>query len=47
MFNRFRKYIRLVEIATGIMLMLVGAMLFLNYYNKLTSYLFLWLPATG
>lgn len=46
-FDRFRKHIRLVEIATGIMLMLVGAMLFLNYYNKLTSYLFLWLPTAG
>lgn len=47
LFKRFRKHIRLVEISTGVMLMLVGAMLFLDYYAKLTSYLFHWFPATG
>jgi cytochrome c-type biogenesis protein len=46
-FKRFRKHIRLVEIFTGVMLMLVGAMLFLDYYARLTSYLFQWFPATG
>ncbi|WP_020677990.1 cytochrome c biogenesis CcdA family protein [Geopsychrobacter electrodiphilus] len=46
-FKRFRKHIRLVEIVTGVMLMAVGAMLFLDYYARLTSYLFQWFPATG
>ncbi|AMV70646.1 cytochrome c biogenesis protein CcdA [Desulfuromonas sp. DDH964] len=46
-FKRFRKHIRLVEIATGVMLMVVGAMLFLDFYGKLTGYLYRWLPATG
>ena len=46
-FKRFRKYIRLVEIVTGVMLMAVGAMLFLDFYGKLTGYLYRWLPATG
>jgi cytochrome c-type biogenesis protein len=46
-FNRFRKHIRLVEIATGMLLMAVGAMLFLDYYGKLTGYLYRWLPTTG
>ncbi len=46
-FKRFRKHIRLVEIGTGVMLMLVGAMLFLDYYALLTGYLFRWFPATG
>ncbi|APG27152.1 cytochrome C biogenesis protein [Syntrophotalea acetylenivorans] len=46
-FKRFRKHIRLVEICTGVMMMLVGAMLFLDYYARLTGYLFQWFPATG
>jgi cytochrome c-type biogenesis protein len=46
-FKRFRKYIRLVEIITGVMLMVVGAMLFLDYYAMLTSYLYRWLPGSG
>ena len=46
-FKRFRKHIRLVEIATGVLLMAVGAMLFLDFYGKLTGYLYRWLPATG
>lgn len=47
LFKRFRKYIRLVEIATGALLMVVGAMLFLDLYGKLTGVLYRWLPATG
>jgi cytochrome c-type biogenesis protein len=46
-FKRFRKYIRLLEIVTGVMLMLVGTMLFFDYYTRLTSYLFQWFPVTG
>lgn len=46
-FKRFRKYIRLVELATGIMLMLVGVMLFFNWFSVLTGYLYQWLPTVG
>jgi cytochrome c-type biogenesis protein len=46
-FKSFRKHIRLVEIITGIMLMVVGAMLFLDFYGKLTGYLYRWLPVAG
>lgn len=45
--NRFKKYIRVVEIATGIVLMVVGVLLFFDLFSRLTSYLYRWLPATG
>lgn len=43
-FKRFRKYIRLVELATGVMLMVVGVMLFFNWFSVLTGFLYRWLP---
>lgn len=46
-FKRFRKYIRLVELVTGIMLMVVGVMLFFNWFGVLTGYLYQWLPVVG
>jgi cytochrome c-type biogenesis protein len=46
-FNRFRKYIRLVEIFTGILLMAVGVMLFFNMFGILTGYLYRFLPVYG
>lgn len=46
-FKRFRKYIRLVELCTGVMLMIVGLMLFFNWFSVLTRYLYQWLPAAG
>ncbi len=46
-FQRFRKYIRLVEIGTGVMLMAVGVMLMFNLMGKLTMLLYQWLPVTG
>ena len=46
-FNRFRKYIRLVEIGTGVMLMAVGIMLMFNLMGKLTMYLYQYLPVQG
>ena len=46
-FNRFRKYIRLVEIGTGVMLMAVGIMLMFNLLGKLTMYLYQYLPVQG
>jgi cytochrome c-type biogenesis protein len=46
-FNQFRKYIRLVEIFTGILLMVVGVMLFFNMFGLLTGYLYQILPVPG
>lgn len=46
-FKRFRKYIRLVEIGTGVMLMAVGIMLMFDLMGKLTMYLYQWVPLQG
>jgi cytochrome c-type biogenesis protein len=46
-FNRFRKYIRLIEIITGVILMLVGIMLMFNLMGTLTMYLSQWFPLQG
>jgi cytochrome c-type biogenesis protein len=46
-FNRFKKYIRLVEIFTGAMLMAVGVMLMFNLMGKLTMYLYQIIPVQG
>ena len=46
-FNRFRKYIRLVEIGTGVMLMAVGLMLMFNLMGRLTLFLSQYLPVQG
>lgn len=46
-FNRFRKYIRLVEIGTGVMLMAVGIMLMFNLMGRITMYLYQYLPVQG
>lgn len=46
-FNRFRKYIRLVEIGTGVMLMAVGIMLMFNLMGHLTMLLYQWVPMQG
>jgi cytochrome c-type biogenesis protein len=46
-FNRFRKYIRLIEIITGVILMLVGIMLMFNLMGTLTMYLYQWFPLQG
>ena len=46
-FNRFRKYIRLVEIFTGVMLMLVGVLLMFKLMDNLTIYLYQFLPLQG
>jgi len=43
-FNRFRKYIRLVEIGTGVLLMVVGVMLFFDMFGMVTGYLYRILP---
>ena len=46
-FNKFRKYIRIVEIGTGVMLMAVGIMLMFNLMGHLTMYLYQYLPVQG
>ena len=46
-FNKFRKYIRMVEIGTGVMLMAVGIMLMFNLMSHLTMYLYQYLPVQG
>jgi cytochrome c-type biogenesis protein len=39
-FQRFRKYILLLERITGFLLMIVGAMLFFNLFGLLSGYLY-------
>ena len=46
-FNRFRKHIRLMEIFTGLLLVVVGVMLFFNLFGRLTGYLYRWIPVVG
>ncbi|PNU19651.1 cytochrome C biogenesis protein [Geothermobacter hydrogeniphilus] len=46
-FNKFRKHIRLVEIGTGLLLMVVGVMLFFDLFSMLTGFLYRYLPMTG
>ena len=46
-FKRFRKHIRLIEIGTGVMLMVVGIMLMFNLLGQITMYLYRWIPVTG
>jgi len=36
-FNRYRKYIRLMEIVTGVCLMIVGVLLFTNTLSRLSN----------
>lgn len=46
-FKRFRKYIRVIEIITGVLLIIVGIMLLFNYMGVLTMYLYQWFPMQG
>ncbi len=46
-FNRFKKYIRIVELLTGILLMIVGWMLAFDLFGRVTGYLYRWLPSVG
>jgi cytochrome c-type biogenesis protein len=46
-FKRFRKHIRLVEIITGGLLMVVGVLLFFDYFGRIAGYLYRYLPVTG
>jgi len=46
-FNRFKKHIRLVEIFTGALLMVVGILLFTDMFSMLSGYLYRYLPVIG
>ncbi len=46
-FNRFKKHIRVMEIATGVLLMVVGLMLVFDLFSRLSGYLYRWFPVTG
>lgn len=37
-FNRFKKYIRLFEIITGVFLMLIGVLIYSNWLSRLSGY---------
>lgn len=44
-FNRFKAHIRLMEIITGVLMIVVGVLLFLNQFGKISSWLYQLLPA--
>ncbi len=46
-FKRFRKYIRLMEIATGVLLMGAGILLFLDMFSVISGFLFEFIPPVG
>ncbi len=47
-FERFKKHIRVVEMATGILLMIAGVLLFFDQFTRLTGYLYqIFPPALG
>ncbi len=46
-FKRFRKYIRLIEIGTGLMLIAVGIMLMFNMLGPITMFFYQWVPVRG
>ena len=41
-FNRFKKYIRVFEIVTGVFLVIVGVMVFTNYLTVMSRYTTIW-----
>ncbi len=45
-FDRFKKHIRLIEVLTGVLLMLVGLMLFFDLFTRMSGYLYRFLPPT-
>ncbi len=47
-FDRFKKHIRIVELVTGILLMIAGVLLFFDMFGRLTGYLYqIFPPALG
>lgn len=45
-FDKFKKHIRLVEIFTGLLLMVVGVMLFFDLFSRMSSFLYRYLPSS-
>lgn len=43
-FDRFKKHIRLMEIFTGALMIVVGILLFFNMFNELSSYMYQIIP---
>ncbi len=43
-FNRFKRHIRLVEIFTGLLLMVTGVLLFFDQLSRLAGYLYQFMP---
>lgn len=43
-FDRFKKHIRIMEILTGVMMIVVGILLFFNMFNELSSYMYQLMP---
>ncbi len=46
-FKRFKKYIRLIEIGTGVMLIAVGIMLMFSLLGPITMFFYQWVPVRG
>ncbi|MDX2494797.1 MAG: cytochrome c biogenesis protein CcdA [Desulfuromusa sp.] len=46
-FKRIRKYIRLIEIGTGVMLIAVGIMLMFDLLGPITMFFYRWIPVQG
>ena len=46
-FKKFRKYIRLIEIGTGVMLIAVGIMLMFDLLGPITMFFYRWIPVQG
>ena len=43
-FNRFKKHIRIVEMVTGVLLMIAGVLLFFDLFGRITGYLYQLFP---
>ena len=44
-FNRFRRYIRLTEIFAGVLMMVVGLLLFFDLFGRISAYMYRIFPA--
>jgi cytochrome c-type biogenesis protein len=42
LFTRFKKYIRIFEIVTGVFLIIVGILIFTNYLSIFSRYTTIW-----
>ena len=46
-FDRFKKHIRVVEIVTGVLLMIAGVLLFFDQFTRLAGYMYQIFPPSG